>query len=104
MARYIDADVLMKVLETYKFGAISNEVERKYTKETVMSFVTDLHTVYEGDVVVARLEEILNLARASLKSEIEMSGECTTFIQERYRGHIEMLETAIDIVKQGGAE
>lgn len=59
---------------------------------------------YDVEKVEEKLEALLDLTKASLKSEIEMSGECTTFIQERYRGHIEMLETAIDIVKQGGAE
>ena len=39
MGRLIDADALIKTLETYKFGAIQNEVEREYIKETVINFV-----------------------------------------------------------------
>lgn len=57
MSRLIDADALIKVLATYKFGAIQNEVEREYIKETVINFVKDAPTAYDPEAVVAKLEE-----------------------------------------------
>lgn len=34
----------MEVLQKYKFGAISNDTEREYTKETVLNFVNEQPT------------------------------------------------------------
>jgi hypothetical protein len=57
MARYIDADALIEVLEKYKFGAISNDTEREYIKETVLNFVNEQPTAYNVEAVVAELKK-----------------------------------------------
>ena len=88
--RLIDADELIKTLETYKFGAIQNEVERAYIKETVINFVKDASTAYDPEKVVAELDE-------------------SSFLMEpRTEGHYAdngvFLDEAIKIVRKGGAE
>ena len=89
MGRLIDADALIKTLETYKFGAIQNEVEREYIKETVINFVKDAPTAYEPEKVVEELDE-------------------SSFLMEpRTEGHYAdngvFLDEAIKIVRKGGA-
>lgn len=86
----IDADALIKTLETYKFGAIQNEVEREYIKETVINFVKDAPTAYDPEKVVAELDK-------------------SSFLMEpRKKGHYAdngvFLDEAIKIVRKGGAE
>lgn len=55
--RLIDADELIKTLETYKFGAIQNEVEREYIKETVLNFVKDTPTACDPDIIAEYIKE-----------------------------------------------
>lgn len=57
MGRLIDADALIKTLETYKFGAIQNEVEREYIKETVINFVEDAPTACDPDIIAEYIKE-----------------------------------------------
>lgn len=87
MGRLIDADALIEVLEKYKFGAISNDAERDYVKETVLNFVKEQLTAYNVDAVVAELEEIEEHC-------IEMYD---------WQGQSAILD-AIDIVKRGVVE
>ena len=45
----ISRSALIEILTKYKFGAISNESEREYTKETVLQFVKEQPTTYNVD-------------------------------------------------------
>ena len=55
--RLIDADELIKTLETYKFGAIQNEVEREYIKEMVLNFVKDTPTACDSNIIAEYINE-----------------------------------------------
>ena len=57
MSRLIDADALIEVIKKYKFGAISNESEREYTREVMLCFLNGSPTAYDVEKVVAELEE-----------------------------------------------
>ena len=75
------------MLETYKFGCLTNEVERNYIKETMIEFVKTEPTAYDVEKVVAELEELE-------QSRLEMydwQGQSAT-------------SDAIDIVKRGGVD
>lgn len=89
--RLIDADALIKVLETYKFGAISNDAEREYVKETVLQFVKEQPTAYDTEKVVAELETFANLSE-----DRWVNGTSNHAYQER-----KCWVKAIDIVKRG---
>lgn len=89
MGRLIDADSLIKVLETYKFGAISNDAEREYVKETVLQFVKEQPTAYDVDAVVKELEEY----------KIKRSDDSVYGVGV-LNGYVE----AIDIVREGGVK
>lgn len=47
----ISREALNAVLQRYKFGAITNEAEREYTKDTVLDFVADQPTIEAVPVV-----------------------------------------------------
>ena len=84
MSDLISRSALIEVLEEYRFGAISNDAERDYVKETVLNFVKEVPTAYDVDAVVAELENN-SLTKCNWD-------ECVN------------LEEAIDIVKRGGVE
>jgi hypothetical protein len=50
--RLIDADALIGTIEKYKFGAISSESEREYTREIMLCFVNGSPTAYDVEKVV----------------------------------------------------
>lgn len=79
--RLIDADALIETIEKYKFGAISSESEREYTREIMLCFVNGSPTAYDVEKVVA---EIRNqpFGNYGVQEENEI----------------------IDIVRKGGAE
>ena len=55
--RLVDADALIGAIEKYKFGAISNESEREYTREIMMCFVNGSPTAYDVEKVVEQIHE-----------------------------------------------
>ena len=81
MSDLISRSQLLKEIEKYKFGAISNDTEREYIKSTILDFINFQPTAYDIDKVVRQL----NLE--SVGSSIQMS--------------LGLLR-AIEIVKQGG--
>lgn len=89
MSRLIDADALIEVIKKYKFGAISNESEREYTREIMLCFVNGSSTAYDVDKVVAELEELPN-------READYYYAHSNDVIDR--------EDAIDIVRRGGVE
>ena len=58
MSDLISRSELLKEIEKYKFGAISNDAEREYIKNTILDFIIGQPTAYSVDGVVEELEEI----------------------------------------------
>ena len=86
MSDLISRSELLKEIEKYKFGAISNDAEREYIKNTILDFIIGQPTAYSVENVVAELEEL----------------------RDRYDDGIKnfairiIIGKAIEIVKQGG--
>ena len=57
MSDLISRSELLKEVEKYKFGAISNDAEREYIKKTILDFIIYQPTAYSVDGVVKELEE-----------------------------------------------
>ena len=58
MSDLISRSELLKEVEKYKFGVISNDAEREYIKKTILDFIICQPTAYSVDKVV---EELLAL-------------------------------------------
>ena len=56
MSDLISRSELLKEIEKYKFGAISNNAEREYVKTTILNFIECQPTAYDTDNVVEELE------------------------------------------------
>lgn len=59
MSDLISRSALIEVLEKYRFGAISNDAEREYVKETVLNFVKEQPAAYDVDAVAGEIEDVL---------------------------------------------
>ena len=93
MSDLISRNELLKEIEKYKFGAISNNAEREYVKTTILNFIECQPTAYDPDNVVEELEERQKeyLAGFGVHNNDEMYGVACG------------LGDAIKIVKQGCA-
>ena len=58
MSDLISRSELLKEIEKYKFGAISNDTEREYIKKTILDFINFQPTAYSVENVVEELEEL----------------------------------------------
>ena len=88
MSDLISRSELLKEVEKYKFGAISNDAEREYIKKTSLDFINFQPTAYSVDKVVKELEDL----------EIH-------FDDDYFSSNREVMivkNDAIEIVKQGG--
>ena len=59
MSDLISRSELLKEIEKYKFGAISNDAEREYIKKTILDFIIGQPTAYSVDGVVEEIAERL---------------------------------------------
>ena len=59
MSDYISKSALLETLAKYKFGAISNDAEREYTKEMMLLIVGEQPTVDEKEIVRKTVERII---------------------------------------------
>ena len=57
MSDLISRSELLKEIEKYKFGAISNNAEREYVKTTILNFIECQPTAYNIGNVVEELRE-----------------------------------------------
>ena len=57
MSDLISRSELLKEVEKYKFGAISNDAEREYIKKTILDFIICHPTAYDIGNVVEELEK-----------------------------------------------
>ena len=87
MSDLISRSQLLKEIEKYKFGAISNDAEREYIKKTILDFIICQPTAYDVDKVVEELE------KESFTTTDTVCGGIFKAIR---------LSSAIEIVKAGG--
>ena len=100
MGDLISRSALIEHLNKYKFVAISNDVEREYTREVMLCFVNGMPTAYDVEKVVAELEQqaeqykrrALELVDKSTEAGIHNKGKSLSY------------EHAIEIVRNGGKE
>ena len=92
MSDLISRSELLKEIEKYKFGAISNDTEREYIKSTILDFIECQPTAYNIGNVVEELKcdrcESCNFLEVCAGSKC--CGKCH--------------EKAIEIVKRCGKE
>lgn len=96
MSDLISRSDLLKEIEKYKFGAISNDVEREYIKKTILDFIIGQPTAYSVDKVVAELEK--------LKSQVPVNRILDDIIKDKPKelGQLIAYGKAIEIVKASG--
>ena len=87
MSDLISRSELLKEIEKYKFGAISNDAEREYIKKTILNFIICQPTAYSVDGVVEELEA---------DSSVKLYGS------QNSDNYMIPVKRAIEIVKQGG--
>ena len=93
MSDLISRSQLLKEVEKYKFGAISNDAEREYIKKTILDFIICQPTAYSVDRVVEELQEN---ARRYTKKYV------TPYGNNGYKDTKAIsIHKAIEIVKQG---
>ena len=94
MSDLISRSELLKEIEKYKFGAISNDAEREYIKKTILDFIICQPTAYDIGKVVEELRE--NASRYTKKYT-------TPYGNNGYKDTKAIsVNKAIEIVKQGG--
>ena len=59
MSDYISKSALLETLAKYKFGAISNDAEREYTKEMMLLIVGEQQTVDETEIIRKAFERVV---------------------------------------------
>ena len=91
MSDLISRSELLKEIEKYKFGAISNDAEREYIKKTILDFIICQPTAYDIDKVVEKLKRI-RVKETCNKEKCDTKEIC----------RICVVDDAIEIVKQGG--
>lgn len=80
---------LLDFLKNYKFGAISNEVERACMKQVMLDLINVQPTAYEEDKIIKELQERIEILSPWTEDDI--------FLGE-YRAY----HDAIGIVRKGG--
>ncbi len=86
MSDYIKKSELIKSLTKYKFGAISNDEEREYTKEMVLVIANGLPTLDEKEIIRKPFERVM---------------EGLKLLKYRhFPSKTETIEKAIEIVKE----
>ena len=96
MSDLISRSALLKEVEKYKFGAISNDTQREYIKSTILDFINFQPTAYSVDKVVKELEEVKMRYFLTIANT---GDEKSDFAYENVGN---ALDKAIEIVKQGG--
>ena len=78
MSDLISRSELLKEIEKYKFGAISNDAEREYIKKTILDFINFQPTAYSVGKIVEELEKLqtYNMSCVTLMSDLQRNGVC----------------------------
>ena len=96
MSDLISRSELLKEIEKYKFGAISNDAEREYIKKTILDFIECQPTAYDPDNVVEELQKNASRYTKKYTTPYGNNGYKDTKAISIYK--------AIGIVKAGGTE
>lgn len=100
MSDLISRSELLKEIEKYKFGAISNDAEREYIKKTILDFIICQPTAYSVDGVVEGLEETMqDLSVIEILSHIDFDSTIQSGLDNFLKAYNSEL---LRIVKQGG--
>ena len=103
MSDLISRSELLKEIEKYKFGAISNDAEREYIKKTILDFIICQPTAYDPDNVVEELEErtdfLKNCTKYGNKNAEQQAESYSTMMMYEVA---DLVDDLIEIVKQGG--
>ena len=59
MSDYISKSEAVESLKKYKFGAICNDEEREYTKETVLVILNGIPTLDEKEIICKAFERVI---------------------------------------------
>ena len=96
MSDLISRSELLKEVEKYKFGAISDDAEREYIKKTILDFIICQPTAYDIEKVVEEFEQ--------KKEEVQRMRNTCVALSDLEVCDIENVtyKRAIEIVKQGG--
>ena len=92
MSDLISRSQLLKEIEKYKFGAISNDAEREYIKNTILDFINSQPTAYDIDKVIDEF-------RCGICESCSLMEVCAG---SKYCKKCH--EKIIEIVKQGGVD
>lgn len=89
MARYIDADALIKLLQKN----MSNDIQDRIITENNINLIQSMPTAYDVDAVVEQFEE----------KQIDISGnESLNYFYSE--GYCDAIDCLIDIVRNAGKE
>ncbi len=104
MSDYISKSKAVESLKKYKFGAICNDEEREYTKETVLLLVNGQPTLDEKEIIRKTAERIidrLEYKEKQYESRAKKFEEAlNTWEESRNRGKACSYGYAIEIVKE----
>lgn len=79
----ISREETVAILEKYKFGAITNETEREYTKEMVVAFVENMPTIDAVPVVKGNWERVSDRPKTYIRRCSVCSRDSYTCFSER---------------------
>lgn len=99
MSDYVSKNKAVESLTKYKFGAISNDVEREYTKEMVLVIANGLPTISESEIIRKTFERIIE--RLEQKADGSNDSILIYEHQQQYHdGKEDAFREAIEIVKE----
>ena len=98
MSDLISRSELIKEIEKYKFGVISNDAEREYVKDTILNFIICQPTAYDIGKVIEELEQNKRKLFSFAKDYDEVGDFA---MAEIYSQRASEYITAIEIVKSG---
>ena len=103
MSDLISRSELLKEVEKYKFGPISNDTERDYIKKTILDFINFQPTAYSVDKVVEELKELRkkDVCDYLYCDVCAYTDKCSGVTDQ---SNNLKWDKAIKIVKQGGVE
>ena len=96
MSDYIIKSELLETLAKYKFGAISNDAEREYTKEMMLLIVGEQPTLDETEIIRKAFERVVERLEEFTEQTYYKSVEGDMYAGERNKAY----HNAIKIVKE----
>lgn len=102
MSDLISRSGLLKEIEKYKFGAISNDAEREYIKKTILDFIICQPTANDIDKIIEELEKRTDFLKDCTKYGNENSEQKAKSYSTMMMYEVaDLVEDLIEIVKKG---